>query len=119
MRPIVVATPAAAGTTVSPTSAGASAAVILDYYLTPGNIALQVTFPNSAVATTQVELTCDDPFATTFASSANWVQHPVLNTLTALSIDNLSIPARAVRLNNTAWTSGTPTLTVIQAGGIT
>lgn len=112
MRPVVVLSAAALN--------GLSIPVVLDYHLTPANIGLAITM-NGAVATCVVQLSLDDPFATyatDYNTNATWFDHPVLTGITSDSVDNLSIPARAVRLKNTAWTSGNPKLTVVQAGGI-
>jgi len=109
MRPVKVTSAAATGVT---------APVVIDQYLNPSTILLVIEF-GSAVATCTVQYSADDPFATyatDYNTNAVWLDHPTLAAQTADSADNISVPVRAVRLNTTAWTSGQPTLTVIQAG---
>lgn len=109
MRPVKLTAPA---------STGPSAPCVLDQYLTPTNVALAVEF-GTAVATSKVQYSPDDPFAvyaTDYNTNANWYDHPTLTGLTTDAQDNFAVPMRALRLNNTAWTSGQPTLTIIQAG---
>jgi len=109
MRPVVV---------VAPAATGPSSPVVLDQYLTPANVLLGIKI-NSATATCKVQYSFDDPwatYATDYNTNATWLDHPILTSITADAADNLAVPARAVRLNNTAWTSGQPSLTVIQAG---
>ena len=55
----------------------------------------------------------------TFATTANWYNHPNITNVAVDTNDNLNVPARAVRLvTNTPGTGGTqtPVITVIQAG---
>lgn len=104
--------------TITKSASGATDPVILDYMLTPANTLLAVEF-GAASATAQVEYTPDNPYSSdgnSYNSSANWFIHPVLVGLTANGVDQLSVPARAVRLNLTAYTSGTVTLQVVEAG---
>ena len=72
---------------------------------------------NSGTLTYQVQYTYDDVYSPTFsAGSATWFTH---STITGKSADFdgvITIPCTAVRLNVTAWTSGSVTLTVIQSG---
>jgi hypothetical protein len=109
VRPIVLSAPG---------STGPSAPAILDIYLTPFQITLAVEF-GTASATSKVQYSCDDPYATyatNYNTDAVWFDHPTLVNLTANGVDTITTPVRAVRLDNTAWTSGVVTLTVIQAG---
>lgn len=109
MRPVVLSAPSGTGT---------SSPAILDIYLTPFQITLAVEF-GTASATTSVQYSVDDPFAayaTSYNADAVWFDHPTLVNLTANAVDMITTPVRAVRLNNSAWSSGTVTLTVIQAG---
>jgi len=110
MRPVTVTTPAATGP---------SAPVVLDQYLTPTNVSLNVKF-GTAAATCSVQYSFDDPwavYATDYNTNATWYFHPDMNNMLVdrqSTLDGLT--PRAVRLNNILWTSGQPTLTVIQAG---
>lgn len=109
MRPIVLS---------APSGTGVSSPAILDIYLTPFQITLAVEF-GTASATSTVEYSVDDPFAaypTNYNTDAVWFPHPTLVNLTANGVDTITTPVRAVRIDNTVWSSGTVTLTVIQAG---
>lgn len=104
-------------------STGDSAAVILDYMLHPANIMLAVELGgNTTGASYTVYYSPDDPFATyatSYTANANWYAHPTLKNLAADGVDQLTIPARAVKLTtNTAGSGGTvaPQMVVIQAG---
>lgn len=69
----------------------------------------------SGTLTYTVEHTFDDiqdPSVT-----PTWRATDGLTALTATDEGNINFPIRAVRLNVTAFTSGSATLTVIQAGG--
>jgi hypothetical protein len=91
----------------------------MDYLQAPVTIGLMIEFPNSASATCEVQYTYDDPFAayaTNWATNANWQNHPILNGITSASSDYIATPVRGIRLNNTAWSSGQPTLTIVQGG---
>lgn len=116
MRSVVVQAPA---------STGDSPPVILDQYLTPQSVGVEIAFPGSASATCSLEWSLDDPYATyatSYAANANWFADKNLTAITSLTagtpIDAAgnSIPVRALKLTNTAWISGQPTLTVVQVG---
>ena len=110
MRPVVVQSPA---------GIGYSAPVPVDRNLNQ-NIGVAVTF-NGAVATCNVQWSLDDPYAsypTSYNVNGNWLTDPTLQNMTANEASKIDMPVRAVRLQNTAWTSGQPTMTVVQAGGI-
>ncbi len=104
----------------APSATGPSAPAILDIYLTPFQITLGVEF-GTASATSTIEYSVDDPFAsyaTNYNTDAIWFSHPTLVNLTANAVDTITTPVRAVRINNTGWVSGTVKLTIIQAGVI-
>jgi hypothetical protein len=110
MRPIILTAPA---------STGASQPAVVDYLQAPVTIGLMIEFPNSASATCAVQYTYDDPFATyatNWATNANWQTHPILTGITSNSDGYIATPVRGIRLNNTAWASGNPTLTIVQGG---
>lgn len=115
MRPVYIAAKATSGN---------SAACILDQYLTPTDALLAVELGGNTGggASYTVQYSPDDPYAsyaTDYNTNANWYNHPTLVTLAADGVDQLAVPARAVRLvTNTAGTGGTaaPRLVVIQAG---
>ena len=113
MRPVVVN---------ANTEGSWSQPVVLDYHLTPNNTLIEVNFNGNTGGTYTVQYTIDDPYAA-YATDLNtnglWWNHPTLVNLTASNIDNMNVPARAIRLlANTAGTGGTPIMTIVQAGGI-
>jgi hypothetical protein len=63
-----------------------------------------------------VQHTFDDPFASGGLASAVWYDHSSLAAKTTNSDSNYSFPVTAIRLNVTASTGGSATMTVIQAG---
>jgi hypothetical protein len=90
----------------------------LNTYGVPFNVALGVKISSGASLTYSVTYTLDDIYSGTFdPATATWY-----NDLTAVvgqtanKTANLTYPATAVRLEITAWISGSATLTVIQAG---
>lgn len=99
--------------TVVVTGIGVSAPIVIDQYIAPANIGLGAKL--SATATYKVQHTFDDPFDPNFVpASAKWYDHPTMSGSTDLD-GNYSNPPRAIRLNVSAST-GTVTLTVVQAG---
>ena len=122
MREVVVATPSASGTALVATSSGASSAVILDYRQAPFATGIAVEYPTGTTATCQVEITLDDPFSATFSTSAVWYLNPAMTAMTSPTVgvianaNGATMAARAVRLNNTSWSAGAPTMTVVIAG---
>lgn len=94
-----------------------STPVILDQYRDPFSVGVGVTLSAGASLTYTVEHTFDDVFAADFnPATATWFPHASLATKTTSSDGNYAYPVMAVRLNVTAYTSGTATMTVIQAG---
>lgn len=102
-----------------PAGTGVSAPVVLDQYLNPQEAGLAVEFSAGASATAKVQYSLDDPFAsyaTDYNTNAVWYDHATITGKTANFTANLGVVARAVRLNNTVWASGTVSLTVVQTG---
>ncbi len=98
-------------------AAGVTVPVIVDIYPDPFNLSLSVSLSNTPNLTYNVEYTTDDVFSSTFnPATANWTAVTGFSALTAGNSGNIAFPVRAVRLNVTAYTSGTATLSVIQAG---
>lgn len=90
----------------------------LNNYSTPFAVGIGVDISAGGSLTYTVEHTFDDVFASTFVpASATWFPNSGLTSQTADRDGNYSAPVTAVRLNVTARTSGTATMTVIQAGG--
>ena len=89
----------------------------LDTYADPFNVGLGVVLSSGASLTYTVEHTFDDVYASNFnPATATWFSHATLVTKIASSDGNYAFPVMATRLNITIWTSGSATLTVVQAG---
>lgn len=107
MRPIRV--------TVS--SATASNVIPLDQYISPFNLGLGVSLSAGASLTYTVQHTFDDVFSSTFdPATANWFSHATMVNKTTSFDGNYAYPVTAIRLNVTVYTSGSATMTVVQAG---
>ena len=95
-----------------------SAPIPLNSYSTPFSVGVGCDISAGGSLTYIVEHTFDDVFAANFVpASATWYPNSGLTAQTTDKDGNYSAPVTAVRLNVTAWTSGTVTMTVIQAGG--
>jgi hypothetical protein len=56
-------------------------------------------------------------FSSTYnPATGNWFQNSSVTAQTASANGNYAFPVRAIRLNVTAYTSGSATLTLVQAG---
>lgn len=107
MRPIRV--------TVS--SATTSAVIPMDTYRDPFNVGIGVSLSAGATLTYTVQHTFDDVFADSFnPATATWYAHSTLAAKTTSSDGNYAFPITAMRLNVTAFTNGSATMTIIQAG---
>lgn len=93
---------------VTQSAAGTTAWIPLDYKQNPFNVGLGLVI--SGTNTADVEHTFDDPFTGTPTA----FKHSTLVGKTANADGNYAFPVRAVRLNVTAWTSGSATLTILQ-----
>ena len=70
----------------------------------------------SGTLTASVQVTGDDVQGRDYVPSAgNWNEHDTLTNLTTSDNGNLAFPVTAVRLNVSAWTSGSATLSVIES----
>lgn len=90
--------------------------IVLDRNQKDFKISLALVFSDTATAS--VETTSDDPeavYPTDFNTDATWFPVLGLNAITTDAQGNVFFPISAVRLNVTAHTSGTVTLTVLQA----
>jgi len=96
---------------ITQSSAGTTAWIPLDYKQAPFNVGLAVTLGGGTM-TYSVEHTLDDIYDTTITPTA--FTHSSIAAQTAQLDGNYAFPIRAVRLNVTAWTSGTATLTILQ-----
>lgn len=111
MRPIVVELSAA----------GLSRPIPVDFAQPDFKLTLQVGLTNGATLTYSVQNTADDPYRrdyeTDFNTDADWFNTTGLAGLSASAQGNIFFPVQAVRLNVTAYTSGTARLTVLQQTG--
>lgn len=90
----------------------------LNNYTSPFNVGIGVDVSAGATLTYSVEHTYDDVFAANFVpASAVWYANSGITAQTGDKDGSYASPVTAVRLNMTAWTTGTATMTVIQAGG--
>ena len=101
-------------------SATSSAPIPLDHYRSPFNVGIGVTVSAGGTLTYTVEHTFDDVFSPGFdAATATWFPTTSLSAASASATGNLAFPVTAVRLRVSAYTSGSATMTLIQAGGPT
>ena len=109
MRPVRVALSNAVGVTPP---------VPLDINQSPFAVSIAVSLSAGASLTYTVEHTYDDIYAQDFnPSTAVWFSQTSLTTKAVAAEGNYTYPVRAVRLSLVApSTSGTATMTVIQAG---
>lgn len=95
----------------------ASKTLPMDQYISPFNLGLGVVLSVGADLTYTVEHTFDDVWAANFnPATAKWFSHATMVNKTTSFDGNYAYPVTAIRLNVTAHTSGTATLTVVQAG---
>jgi hypothetical protein len=89
----------------------------MDTYRDPFNLGIGVALSAGSTLTYSVQHTFDDVQAVGFnPATAVWYDHATLTAKTTSSDGNYAYPVTAVRLNVTAYTSGSATMTVIQAG---
>lgn len=94
---------------ITVSSATTSAWLPVDHRKIPFNIGFGVVVSAGGVLTYKIQYSFDDDGATAF-------DHDDVTGETTNQPGNFAFPVRLVRLNVTAWTSGTATLTMIQAG---
>ena len=97
--------------TISRTGVGSTAAVPMDYYISPFNVGFGVVVTGSATYT--VQHTFDNVFDSTVTPT--WFNHPVIAAQTTNQDGNYAFPVTAIRLTVTAG-AGTATMTLVQAG---
>lgn len=98
-------------------SVAASNTVPLEQYISPFNLGLGVSLSVGADLTYTVQHTFDDVFARNFnPATANWFSHATMVNKTTSFDGNYAYPITAIRLNVTAYVSGSATLTIVQAG---
>lgn len=109
MRPIRVTVAAAAKSSPIP----------LDTYADPFNVGIAVLVSSPATLTYTVQYTYDNVFANNYnpeAATSTWFDMASMQNKSASSDSNFAYPVVACRLHVTAHTTGTATLTVVQAG---
>jgi hypothetical protein len=92
-------------------SATTSTPIPVDYLQTPFCVAFGITLGGGTM-TFQVEHTLDNIFDPTITPT--WFPHPTVQSATVDQDSSYVSPVRAVRLNVTAYTSGTATFKVLQ-----
>ncbi len=96
---------------------GVSPPVVLDYLLTPMTAGIACVVSNPGVLTYKVQYSYDDPFTSTYdPATATWFDHATLNAQTTTQSGVMDKPVRCIRLDITARTSGSVTMTVVQSG---
>jgi len=102
---------------VTVSSASASNPIPLNTYGDPFNVGIGCDVSAGGILTYTVQHTFDDVQANTFdPATATWFSNSTLVAQTADKDGNYAYPVTAVRLLVTAYTSGSVTMTVIQAG---
>jgi hypothetical protein len=99
--------------TVTVSSQAASAWIPLDYKQTPFNATVAVVV--SGTLTYSVEYTVDNVLAGTSPTAFN-AEDTTLVGAAASQAGAITSPVMAVRLNVTAYTSGSATMTILQGG---
>lgn len=102
---------------VTVSSAASSAVIPLSLNADPFNVGIGCDVSAGASLTYTVQHTFDDVQSPTFSpSTATWFSNSTIVAQTTDKDGNYAYPVTAVRLTVTAWTSGSVTMTVIQAG---
>ena len=95
---------------ITQSSAGTSAWIPLDYKQNPFNVGFGVVA--SGTLTYDIEHTFDDVLQAGVTPTA--FKHSTVTAQTTSKDGNYAFPVRAVRINVTAYTSGSATLTLLQ-----
>ena len=95
---------------ISKAASGTTAWIPVDYKQSPFNVGMGLVI--SGTLTADVEHTFDDPYDSTITPTA--FKNSTLVSKTSSADGNYAFPVRAIRLNVTAYTSGTATLTILQ-----
>lgn len=94
---------------------GSSPVILIDLLAFGPGVGLFLSLSAGAVLTATVQLTGDPTPLSHNPSLGNWINHDTLVNLTASQIGSLSVPATGARLVVSGWTSGSATLTTVQA----
>jgi hypothetical protein len=102
---------------VSLSSQTESPPIPMDVNQGPFNVGVGVAVSAGASLTYSVQHTFDDVWAPGFSpSSAVWYTNSSLGTKTTSLDGNYAYPVTAIRLSVSVYSSGTVTMTIIQAG---
>ena len=94
---------------------GVSSPLPVDTFATVFNIGIGCSISSGATLTYSVQHTFDDVYAAGYnPATGNWFTHPTLSARTTSADSSYNAPVTAVRLNVTAWTSGTVTAVFLQ-----
>jgi len=96
-------------------ASGSSAAIPVDYRAQVFNIGIGCVISGGASLTYKIQYTYDDIFDSTVTPT--WFDHAVITGQTGNKDGSLSVPVSAVRVTTTAYTSGSVTVTLLQASG--
>ena len=102
---------------VTAAAAGATSPFILSQMgPSPFNVGIGCAISAGASLIYSVEYTFDDVFANNYnPATGNWTALTSITAATTTKDGNIAYPVMAVRLNVTSYTSGSVTMTVIQA----
>ena len=101
---------------------GVSTPAILDYLIPPENTTWEAIISPGGAMTFSVQYSISDPYAkypVDYNTNGNWWDLTSASGISVSTSSNTQFPARALRLKITAYTSGTLTLNVLQAGATT
>lgn len=99
--------------TVTVQSATQSVPLQMDMYAGVMNVAFGCVISGGAVLTYKVQYTYDNIQDSTV--TVTWFDHATVTGKTANADGNIQFPFKALRLNVTAFTSGSVTMTVLQS----
>lgn len=99
---------------VTASASGASSMLVVDYVVPVFAIGIGCVVSNGASLTYKVQHSFDDP--NLGANNMTWFDHAFITGQTGNKDGNYAFPIRATRLNVTAFSSGTVTMTILQGG---
>lgn len=95
-------------------SATTSATLPVDWRQNPFGVSIACVVNGGGTLTYKVQHTLDDVFDPTITPT--WLDHSALTGKSANADGNYAFPVKAIRLNVTAYTSGSVTMTLVQSG---
>lgn len=101
--------------TITQAGAGATAPVPMNQYTSPFNVGFGCDVTGTATYT--VQHTFDDVFASGFTpASAKWYNHASVSGVSTDQDGNYAFPVSAIRLVLAGGSTGSVTMTILQAG---